>query len=65
MLSIFSESERAWLARRAATLARETGEPFPIAWSMAVAELTRARLNPKADVVPIHPRKSRRTTRDE
>lgn len=50
---IFSESEEAWLKRRAEKIARENGEPLPIARSIAMRELVRMQQNPKAEVVPL------------
>lgn len=40
---LYSESEKAWLARRAEKIARERGWPLPIARSEAEAELVRLR----------------------
>lgn len=40
---LYSESEHAWLDRRAEKIARERGWPLPIARSEAAAELARGR----------------------
>lgn len=40
---IYSESEAAWLDRRAEKIARERGWPLPVARSEAEAELSRGR----------------------
>jgi hypothetical protein len=53
MTSIFTDSERAWLNRRARKIASETGDPLPIAFSTAMAELVRLRSRPKAAVVEL------------
>lgn len=41
---LYSESESAWLARRAEQIASERGWPLPIARSEAEAELVRSRV---------------------
>lgn len=51
--SLLSDSEKAWLERRAADIARETGEPLPVGRSEAMAQLVRLRALPKADVIPL------------
>ena len=44
----YDDSEHAWLDRRAAEIARETGWPLPIARSEAAAQLTRGRRSGRA-----------------
>lgn len=53
MTSIYNDSEKEWLNRRARKIAHETGVPLPIARSAAMAELVRLREKPKADVVEL------------
>lgn len=48
---IYSESESAWLNRRADKIVDERGWPLPIARSEAEAELTRTRLSGSSAVV--------------
>jgi hypothetical protein len=48
---LYSESERAWLDRRAVEVAERTGWPEPIARSEAAAEIVRMRQRSACKVV--------------
>jgi predicted NAD/FAD-binding protein len=48
---LYSESERAWLDRRAVEVAERTGWPEPIARSEAAAEMVRMRQRPACKVL--------------
>lgn len=55
---LYSESEMAWLDRRAVEVAEPTGWPVPIARSEAAAELVRMRQRPAGRVVFAERRRS-------
>ena len=52
----YSDSEAAWLERRAEKIARERGWPVPIARSEAAAELVRMQTRTPAVVLDLRPR---------
>ena len=52
----FSESEEAWIDRRAEKFARELGLTLPIARSEAIAELLRLQRKKKAEVIELKSR---------
>ncbi len=52
-MPIYTDSEKAWIERRARKIAKETGWPLPIARSEAMAELVRMRQRPKGAVLPL------------
>jgi hypothetical protein len=43
---LYSDSEKAWLERRAETISEERGWPLPIARSEAAGEMVRMRREP-------------------
>lgn len=53
---LFSESERAWLERRARDIAASESLPLPIARSQAMGQLIWNRQKPKAMVVRLRDR---------
>lgn len=53
---LYSESETAWLNRRAENISKELGWPLPIARSEACAELVRMRTRESAVVLQFRPR---------
>lgn len=54
---IYSESETAWLDRRALEVQARTGWPLPIARSEAAAEMVRMRERPTCPVIKLAARR--------
>lgn len=57
---LYSETEKAWLKRRAWKIVAETGDPLPAACSAAIAEFMTMQQRPKGRVIPFRRRKPAR-----